>query len=129
MSNFEKAIEIIMAEPTELHYPAYFADLLRKADVPDKDVGKCSEIPNGSDLISRQAAIRWVKTECNPYGKPTLDFESGKKVIEHLEQLPSAEPDIAEKLYQHKCYITDQEGLQHEVIHVGDIRRVTGWEI
>ena len=44
------------------------------------------------DLISRQAAIRWVKTECNPYGKPTLDFESGKKVIEHLEQMPSAQP-------------------------------------
>ena len=43
------------------------------------------------DTISRQAAIRWVKTECNPYGKPTLDFESGKKVIEHLEQMPSAE--------------------------------------
>ena len=46
-----------------------------------------------SDLISRQAAIRWVKTECNPYGKPTLDFESGKKVIEHLEQMPSAQPE------------------------------------
>ena len=45
-----------------------------------------------SDLISRQDAIRWVKTECNPYGKPTLDFESGKKVIEHLGQMPSAEP-------------------------------------
>ena len=45
-----------------------------------------------SDSISRQAAIRWVKTECNPYGKPTLDFESGKKVIEHLEQMPSAQP-------------------------------------
>lgn len=45
------------------------------------------------DLISRQAAIRWVKTECNPYGNPTLDFESGKKVIEHLEQMPSAEPE------------------------------------
>ena len=44
-----------------------------------------------SDLIDRQAAIRWVKTECNPYGKPTLDFESGKKVIEHLEQMPSAQ--------------------------------------
>ena len=44
-----------------------------------------------SDSISRQAAIRWVKTECNPYGKPTLDFESGKKVIEHLEQMPSAD--------------------------------------
>lgn len=47
-----------------------------------------------SDLISRQAAIRWVKTECNPYGKPTLEFESGKKVIEHLKQMPSAQPEI-----------------------------------
>ena len=43
------------------------------------------------DLISRQAAIQWVKTECNPYGKPTLEFESGKKVIEHLKQMPSAQ--------------------------------------
>lgn len=49
-----------------------------------------------SDLISRQAAIRWVKTECNPYGKPTLEFESGKKVIEHLEQMPSAQPEPAQ---------------------------------
>ena len=47
------------------------------------------------DLISREDAVRWVKTECNPYGKPTIDFESGKKVIEHLEQLPSAQPEPA----------------------------------
>lgn len=46
-----------------------------------------------SDSISRQGAIRWVKTECNPYGKPTLEFESGKRVIEHLEQMPSANPE------------------------------------
>ena len=46
------------------------------------------------DAVSRKDAIRWVKTECNPYGKPTLDFESGKRVIEHLEQLPSAQPEI-----------------------------------
>ena len=45
------------------------------------------------DLISRQAATRWVKTECNPYGNPTLDFESGKKVIEHLKQMPSSQPE------------------------------------
>lgn len=44
------------------------------------------------DLISRQKAIKWVKTECNPYGKPTLDFESGMKVIEHLEQMPTVDP-------------------------------------
>jgi hypothetical protein len=45
-----------------------------------------------TDAISKQAAIRWVKTECNPYGKPTLDFESGKKVIEHLKHMPSVTP-------------------------------------
>lgn len=45
------------------------------------------------DLISRRKAIQWVKTECNPYGKPTLDYESGKKVIEHLEAMPSAQPE------------------------------------
>jgi len=44
------------------------------------------------DLISRQAAIKWVKTECNPYGKPTLDLESGEKVIEHLKQMPAIDP-------------------------------------
>ena len=49
-----------------------------------------------TDLIDRQAAIRWVKTECNPHGKPTLDFESGKKVIEHLEQMPPAQPEPQE---------------------------------
>lgn len=46
------------------------------------------------DAISRQAAIRWVKTECNPYGKPTLDFESGKRVMEHLKTMPSVQPDV-----------------------------------
>ena len=45
------------------------------------------------DCISRRAAIRWVKTECNPYGKPTLEFESGKRVIEHLENMPPAQPE------------------------------------
>ena len=53
------------------------------------------------DLISREDAIRWVKTECNPYGKPTIDFESGKKVIEHLEQMPSAQPEQTKYEYHY----------------------------
>lgn len=28
-----------------------------------------------------------VKRECNPYGKPTIDFESGKKILNYLDQL------------------------------------------
>lgn len=46
-----------------------------------------------------------------------------------LLALPSAQPDIMQNLSQYKCYITDEDGLQHEVIHTGDIRRVTGWTI
>ena len=44
------------------------------------------------DAVSRNDVIRWVKTECNPYGKPTLDFESGKKVIEHLKHMSPVTP-------------------------------------
>ena len=58
------------------------------------------------DLIERQAAIRWVKTECNPYGKPTLDYESGKRVMKHLELMPSSQPEqqwipCSERLPEH----------------------------
>ena len=62
-----------------------------------------------SDSISRQAAIRWVKTECNPYGKPTLDFESGKKVIEHLKQMPSADRPTGKWLIREYEYFTCSE--------------------
>lgn len=46
-----------------------------------------------NDIISRQALIRWIKTECNPYGKPTIDYKSGIKVIKHLERMPSVQPE------------------------------------
>ena len=76
-----------------------------------------------SALISRQAAIRWVKTECNPYGKPTLDFESGKKVIEHLEQMPPAQPEPSIPLSWIEKYIEwlkrfDNEFANLEAAHI-----------
>lgn len=40
------------------------------------------------DCISKQAVIKWVKTECNPYGNPTLDYESGIKIINYLKNMP-----------------------------------------
>ena len=64
--------------------------------VPLKDVRKhIKNLPSAQselceDAVSRKDAIRWVKTECNPYGKPTLDFESGVKVMEYLKRMPSA---------------------------------------
>lgn len=32
-----------------------------------------------------------VMTECNPYGKPTLEFESGIKVMGMIEDAPTIE--------------------------------------
>ena len=40
-----------------------------------------------SDCISRQAAIRWVKTECNPYGKPTLSRQAVIDICNHVIDL------------------------------------------
>ena len=93
---FEKAIEIIMAEPPELHYPAYFADLLRKADVPDKDAGKCSETPNSSETIYRQQAIDAINCDITITGKQNAEVvaETIASFVDRIKALPSAEPEI-----------------------------------
>ena len=68
------------------------------------------KLQNSNDTISRQAAIRWVKSECNPYGKPTLDYESGIKVIEHLERMPSAQSETHDKRTEtHACDLIDRQ--------------------
>ena len=45
------------------------------------------------DAVSRQAAIRWIKTNCNPYGRPTLDFESSRRIMDHLKMMPPAQSE------------------------------------
>lgn len=96
-----------------------------------------------NDLISREAAIETlafskeilnrVLDDTYVVGTEREKFSWGLGLIEssinEIEELPSAQSNIAENLSQYKCYITDKDGLQHEVIHTGDIRRVTGWEI
>jgi hypothetical protein len=69
------------------------------------------------DCISRQAAIRWVKTECNPYGKPTLDFESGKKIIKYLKQMPSVIPKgVTITDFADKCRECGREKVLDKII-------------
>ena len=53
-----------------------------------------------------------------------------------LKKLPSAQPDLtklAQELWAKTCLITDNEGLQHQVIHTTDLKmvieEVTGWMI
>ena len=44
------------------------------------------------DAVSRQAVIKTIKEVCNPYGKPQIDFEVGKKMIEWFKAMPSVQP-------------------------------------
>ena len=46
-------------------------------------------------LIDADALARAIKAECNPYGKPTIDFESGKKVLKIIDNAPTITPEKA----------------------------------
>lgn len=84
------------------------------------------------DLISRQAAIRWIKTECNPYGKPTLDYETSCRIMEHLDKMPSAQSEqrwipVSERLPEEYEYVLlcDREPGPDE--DTGYSRMAVGW--
>ena len=80
-----------------------------------------------NDLIERQTVLDAIeKIEDEVIEGSGFQYEKWKQFFMDLS---SAQLDMAEKLYLYKCYITDKDGLQHEVIHTGDIRRVTGWEM
>lgn len=36
-------------------------------------------------MIDEKNLLRWIKTECNPYGKPTLDYETSIRIMEFIE--------------------------------------------
>jgi hypothetical protein len=75
-------------------------------------------------------AINALRASASKYtGFMEMEMYTDDDAVEAIERVPSALSEIAEKLSMCKCYITDENGLQHEVIHTGDIRRVTGWEI
>ena len=42
-------------------------------------------------LIEADTLHRKVKMETNPYGKPTIDYDSGVKVLEWIEQAPTVD--------------------------------------
>lgn len=50
------------------------------------------------EYIERGSIYRRVKTHTNPYGKPTLDYESGVKVLDMIKQEPAADVVEVEKV-------------------------------
>lgn len=53
------------------------------------------------EYIERDSIYRRVKTHTNPYGKPTLDYESGVKVLDMIKQEPAA--DVVEVVRCKDC--------------------------
>lgn len=49
------------------------------------------------EYIERDSIYSRVKTHTNPYGKPTLDYESGVKVLYMIEREPAA--DVVEVVH------------------------------
>ena len=41
-------------------------------------------------LIDADKLYDWVKRECNPYGKPTIDFESGNSMLDMIKRSSTA---------------------------------------
>ena len=41
-------------------------------------------------LIDADKLYDWVRRECNPYGKPTIDFESGNRMLDMIKQSSTA---------------------------------------
>ena len=58
-------------------------------------------------LIDADALHRKVKMETNPYGKPTIDYDSGVKVLEWIDKAPiiDAVPVVRCKDCKHQCKI------------------------
>lgn len=49
-------------------------------------------VPPHGKLIDADVLYRRVKTECNPYGKPTINFDDGNKVMGMIEYAPTIIP-------------------------------------
>ena len=58
-------------------------------------------------LIDADALHRKVKMETNPYGKPTIDYDSGVKVLEWIDKSPTidAVEVVRCKDCKHQCKI------------------------
>lgn len=68
----------------------YISDDGKVFDVSRKNVvGKAVQIPDGARLIDGEKLRYRVKAECNPYGKPSLDYESGNKILNVIDEAPT----------------------------------------
>ena len=56
-------------------------------------------------LIEADALHRKVKMETNPYGKPTIDYNSGVKVLEWIDKAPTVDAVPVSELEKLRDYL------------------------
>ena len=56
-------------------------------------------------LIDADALHRKVKMETNPYGKPTIDYDSGVKVLEWIDKAPTMDAVPVSELKKLRDYL------------------------
>lgn len=85
----QAAIDAIMGQPPEPHYPSWYAAQIEKLPAA-QPATNCSEIPNGSDdTISRRAALDAITDELMPSTPLSVVIRAKNR----LKDLPSAQPD------------------------------------
>ena len=63
-------------------------------------------------LIDADKLYDWVRRECNPYGKPTIDFESGNRMLDMIKRSSTAFDK--EKVIEELDKLTGEECTLHE---------------
>ena len=56
-------------------------------------------------LINSDALHRKVMMETNPYGKPTIDYDSGVKVLEWIDKAPTVDAVPVSELKKLRDYL------------------------
>lgn len=58
-------------------------------------------------LIDADKLYDWVRSECNPYGKPTIDFESGNRMLDMIKRSSTAfdKEKVIDKLKSAENYL------------------------
>lgn len=68
-------------------------------------------------LIDADKLYDWVRRECNPYGKPTIDFESGNRMLDMIKRSSTAfdkEKVIEELEYDKEMSAKYSTGLREQ---------------
>ena len=76
-------------------------------------------------LIDADKLYDWVRRECNPYGNPTIDFESGNRMLDMIKRSSTAfdKEKVIEELedYLFEKYCVEGDEKIAEIVEKGGI--------